>query len=99
MILVGTAFPFAEPANATIRGWDTQLATRTSLRIGSQTTVPGVPKLAVAVPCGALRIYRSGATLPSALAEKTVVIWLSQLVTHSSRRFASTKTEVGPPSF
>src|SRR6266496_5644184 len=71
MIRVGSAFPFANLANAEILGSLTQLGTRISSRFESYATAPGLPKPTVGAPAGALRTIRLGATLPDAVDRKS----------------------------
>ena len=66
MIRAGAAWPFAILANTAIRGWVTQLGTKSSSRFESYASAIGLPKPGVGVPAGALLIIRFGATLPRA---------------------------------
>ena len=63
---VGAAFPFASLANTAMRGWVTQLGTKSSSRFESYASAIGLPNPGVGVPAGALRIIRFGATLARA---------------------------------
>src|SRR5437667_12027851 len=89
---VGSAFPFANLANAEILGSLTQFGTRISSRLESYATAPGLPKPTVGDPAGALRSTRFGATLPAAVFAKTRAVWSPELATHSSLFLRSNAT-------
>src|SRR5207247_7295296 len=81
---VGSAFPFANLANAEILGSLTQLGTRISSRFESYATAPGLPKPTVADPAGAFRTMRFGAAFPDAVRAKSRAVWSPELATQRS---------------
>src|SRR5262249_5357825 len=95
MIRTGATFLSAALGQIEMRGCATQVGTITSSRLLSKAIMNGLLMSTVGSLIGALRMTRTGSTLPFASDLYAVAVWLPKLATHTSWFTVSTATPFG----